>query len=248
MTPTNYPGNELSLFAGARNWKQYYAAALRPFLRGDVLEVGAGLGESTPYLQSDAVRSWLCLEPDATLARALEAKCATLAHADRTRVQHGTLEDLDAGPLADAILYLDVLEHIEDDRAELERAVARLRPGGALIVLAPAHMALFSPFDRAIGHFRRYNRRMLRALAPAALVERRLFYLDAVGMLCSLANRLVLRASQPTVANLAFWDRWMVPVSRALDPLTGHRLGRSVVAIWQLPATRQPRQPQESPS
>ena len=39
----------------------------------------------------------------------------------------------------DAILYIDVLEHIEDDRAEMARAAARLKPGGALIVLAPAH-------------------------------------------------------------------------------------------------------------
>lgn len=248
MTQTDYPGNELSLFAGAHNWKRYHAAALRPYLRGDVVEVGAGLGESTPFLQNDAVRSWLCLEPDLTLARALESKCTTLAHADRTRVQRGTLEDLEERPLADAILYLDVLEHIEDDRAELDRAVARLRPGGTLIVLAPAHMLLFSPFDRAIGHFRRYNRRMLRALAPAGLIERQLFYLDSVGMLCSLANRLVLRASQPTAANLAFWDQWMVPVSKVLDPLTGHRLGRSVVAVWQRPTEPHPRQLQDPPS
>ena len=98
----------------------------------------------------------------------------------------------------DTILYVDVLEHIEDDRGELAGAAARLRTGGHVVVLAPAHQALYSPFDKAIGHFRRYSHRSLLAAAPSTLQPVAAYYLDAVGMAASLANRLLLRASMPS--------------------------------------------------
>ena len=86
----------------------------------------------------------------------------------------GTIADiLDRPQRFDAVLYIDVLEHIEDDRGELERATRLLREGGYLIVLSPAHQWLFSPFDEAIGHFRRYDRRSLGALQPAGTALRR---------------------------------------------------------------------------
>lgn len=56
----------------------------------------------------------------------------------------GTLEAL-AALAFDTIIYIDVLEHIEDDREELNRAASHLRPGGHLIILSPAHQKLFTP-------------------------------------------------------------------------------------------------------
>jgi len=99
-------------------------------------------------------------------------------------------------------------------------------------VLAPAHQKLFSPFDEAIGHFRRYSRRSLLAVASRSLQLVGAYYLDSVGMTASLANRLLLRASMPTRGQIMFWDRFLVPVSRVVDPLLGYGVGKSVVAVW----------------
>jgi hypothetical protein len=126
-----------------------------------------------------------------------------------------------------------VLEHIEDDRGEVARAAARLKPGGALIVLAPAHPLLFTPFDAAIGHLRRYTRASLRAVAPEALRLDHLAYLDAAGLLASVGNRVVLRKSMPKEWQILLWDRLGVPVSRMLDPLLGGRVGKSILAVWR---------------
>src|SRR5260370_30792037 len=84
----------------------------------------------------------------------------------RCQVQIGTLRNVAAASLYDTILYLDVLEHIADDAAELAAAANHLAPGGHLVVLGPAHQFLFSAFDEAIGHYRRYNSRRLAALTP----------------------------------------------------------------------------------
>lgn len=240
-TELAYVGNELELFAHAKNWKKYWSSALRPYLRGDVLEVGAGLGANTRLLHSmtaKPVRRWVCLEPDARLLDQLvtsraapEKSSATL---DRVEPRLGTLESMPTGETFDLILYIDVMEHIPNDRVEMRRAGARLRPEGRLVVLSPAHPSLFSEFDAAIGHHRRYTRKSLVAAAEGIndLRLEKLWYLDSCGLLASAANRLLLKQSLPTLRQVLFWDRFLVPMSRLFDPLLFHRLGKSVLAIW----------------
>ena len=178
---------------------------------------------------------WVCLEPDPAMAGSLTRDVGAGLLPRSCEVLAGTVGDLAPAECFDTILYADVLEHIEDDRRELSEAARHLAPGGALIVLSPAHQFLFSSFDAAIGHFRRYDRRTLSALAPPGLRLVRLRYLDAVGALTSLLNRLVLTQPLPTPAQLAFWDRCLVPVSRLLDPLLGYRVGRAILAVWVRP-------------
>lgn len=227
-----YPGTELQLFAGARRWKRYLRAQLGPYVRGDVLEVGAGIGTTTRALWSSAVRSWTALEPDPELSRAARDGAAPVGGAPLRHVV-GTVADLERAPVFDAILYVDVLEHVGDDRGELERAAGLLRPGGRLVVVAPAHQLLYTPFDEAIGHFRRYSAGQLRALTPGALRIERTFYLDSVGLLASGGNRLLLRSAAPSPFQVrVVWDGLLVPLSRVVDPLLGRRIGKTVVAIW----------------
>ena len=223
-----YAGSELELFEKARNWKAYWRAAIAGFVGGEVLEVGAGIGANTGTLANLDFQRWTCLEPDTALAARI-----VLPAGGRHESAVGTITDLPAEARFDAILYIDVLEHIEDDRAELARAASRLKPGGTIIVLAPAHPFLFTPFDAAIGHFRRYTRGSLRAAAPERLRIEKLVYLDAAGMLASAGNRLLLNSSMPTERQILAWDRILVPVSRRIDPLFAGRLGKSVLGVWR---------------
>jgi SAM-dependent methyltransferase len=237
MSEFKYVGSELDLFADARNWKAYWSRQIRPFVKGDILEVGAGMGSNTRFLDpGGGAGRWVCLEPDPELHGLL---VMTLAETKPQRLYEtfcGTLASLPAQQF-DTIIYIDVLEHIENDRAELNQAALRLRPGGHLIVLSPAHQRLFSPFDAAIGHFRRYNRPMLRAISPAGLRLERMRYLDSAGMILSAANMALLRQSMPTRVQLRFWDRWIVPVSGVLDGLFRYSVGKTIIAVWQLPRT-----------
>lgn len=230
-----YEGTELDLFAHARNWKTYWSRTIAPWVRGDVLEVGAGIGTNTEWLVERASGRWTCLEPDPALLERARAIHASTPFATRCAYVAGTLATLDASARFDTLLYLDVLEHVEDDGAEMRRAAERLRPGGRVIVLAPAHQSLYSPFDRAIGHFRRYDRASLTAAARDAseLALERMLYLDSAGLLASLANRVLLKQSSPSLAQIRTWDKALVPASRVLDVLTLRRLGKSIVGAWR---------------
>lgn len=235
MSTLAYPGAELGLFRDAVRWKHYCAQHLTPFLRGEVLEVGAGLGTTARALATPAASRWTCLEPDPVLTAALVQSLASTPLPVTSRVINGTVADLRPGEAFDAVIYVDVLEHIEDHAAELATSTRYLRSGGHLVVLAPAHQWLFSPFDQAIGHHRRYSRATLIDVAPPELLLERAFYLDSVGLFASLANRVILRARYPTARQIRFWDTVMVPISRWLDVATGHRIGKTVVAVWTRP-------------
>jgi SAM-dependent methyltransferase len=229
---SHYVGQELEIFAHAKNWKGYWSSQIQPFLSGDVLEVGAGIGANTALLKPDRFRSWTCLEPDADLAERAAAAYRMDPATYGCRVVVGTTASLRPGPGFDALLYIDVLEHIEDDRGELQRAASLLRQGGRIIVLSPAHSWLYTPFDRSIGHCRRYNKATLAACTPEGCTLKRLWYLDSVGLLASSGNRLLLQQAMPNLQQILFWDRFLVRPSILLDRLLAHTLGKSILAIW----------------
>ena len=231
-----YIGDELEIFQLARNWKRYYRSKLIRYIGGDVLEIGGGIGATARVLCSENADTWTSVEPDPELAAKMRAafEKEPLPARAPAEVIVGTIDDTREGKLYDTAIYIDVLEHIEDDGAEVLRARDRLKPGGHLVILCPAHQWLFTPFDEAIGHFRRYSRKTMGRVGEIdGLRREKLFYLDSVGMLASLANRLFLKASMPTLEQIKFWDSKLVPPSKLLDPLTFFRVGKSVIGVWR---------------
>lgn len=229
---SRYVGGELELFEAAANWKSYWTSRILAYVAGDVLEVGAGIGANTRTIAPRASFSrWTCLEPDPTLAQA--TRRALSAARGEFHVVCGTIDCLRPADAFDSILYFDVLEHIEEDAAELLRAWGRLRPRGHLVVVSPAHQFLYSPFDRQIGHIRRYDKARLREIAPEGCAPAELYYLDSVGMIASWANKALLRKSLPSLDQVLFWDRVLVRASTVVDPLFLGRLGKSVVCVWK---------------
>jgi SAM-dependent methyltransferase len=238
MSTYEYPGEELDVFSHAVNWKRYFASLLRRYVAGSVLEVGAGLGETTRALWNSSVERWVCLEPDPRLARRLSTLVAQSEV--NPEVVIGDIRSVAAAERFNCIVYIDVLEHIAADAAELSNAAAHLAKGGHLVVLSPAFPILFSAFDRALGHERRYTKRTLARQFPPELERVALFYADSVGMALSLANRMLLKQTLPTVRQIRVWDRSVIPVSRFVDPLVGRSFGRSIIAVYRRPATGEP--------
>ena len=143
-----YAGSELGLFEKAVTWKRYWRAQIAPFVHGSVLEAGAGIGSNTKLLAGLAYRSWTCLEPDAALAAQIELP--TGLHRKIT----GTIADLPGS--FDTIIYIDVLEHIEDDAAEMARAAARLSPPASLTCSLPmCRLRLYEMLERQAAPIRR---------------------------------------------------------------------------------------------
>ena len=235
LPESQYIGDELELFRHAKNWKAYYGGMIDKHLKGRVLEVGAGLGATTESLCGEGVDEWVCLEPDPELLDQVKAKIDAGELPGCCRCVEDILANVPEEKDFDAIIYIDVIEHIERDDLELQVAAERLKPGGKLIILVPAHQMLYTPFDESIGHFRRYNKARVVEAIPKSLSKVHLRYLDSVGLGASLANRMLLQSAMPTLKQILFWDRCMVPFSRFFDPLLFYTVGKSVLAVWERP-------------
>jgi SAM-dependent methyltransferase len=230
MENQSYIGGELELFQVAENWKQYYGSFIKPYLKGKVIEVGAGIGGTTKHLCNGTQSEWLCIEPDSRQEQHIVAMINNKELPSCCKSMCGVLSDL-KNKQADAIIYIDVIEHIEDDKAELLVASEHLKSGGILAIVVPAHQYLYSNFDKSIGHYRRYSRKQLKAVIPSTLIIEKALYLDSVGLTASLAQKLLLKQSYPKISQIKLWDNFMVPISKITDWVTGYNVGKSVLLI-----------------
>jgi SAM-dependent methyltransferase len=229
----SYVGSELELFAKATNWKRYISRTLRPYIAELVIEVGAGLGNTTKYLCDRMHLRWLCLDPDPRHVAHLEARIAAGDLLPCCEARCGVLADLPPQERADTIIYIDVLEHIENDEDEMREAASRLTTGGHIVALSPAFNFLYNPFDEAVGHFRRYTPRDAPRLTVHSLNLSHMFFLDSLGFFASAANQLIMRRSQPSINQIQIWDKALIPLSAVADKVLGGLFGKSIVMIWQ---------------
>jgi SAM-dependent methyltransferase len=229
----NYQGQELAFFEKAVHWKTYFSSFIKPFIGTNVLEVGSGIGATTRLLNDGSSLKWTLLEPDAEMNKVLLRKKETQSQFFNCVIKNETIFDLNPAEKFDTIIYIDVLEHIKDDKKEMRRAFGHLQSNGHLIILSPAYNFLFSPFDQAIGHYRRYTLPTLKDALPSELKLIKLKYLDSIGFFASLANKLFLKQNYPSEKQIQTWDRLMIPVSKWMDKIFFHSFGKSILGIWK---------------
>jgi len=216
--------------AYAKNYNAWLFGRAAPYLGERVLDVGAGIGTFSE-LALEHGASVTALEPDPPFADYLRGR---FDPAQPIEVVGAELMDLDRSGAFDSIICFNVLEHVSDDAAALRQLRTLLAPSGRLLLLVPAHTWLSSPFDQAVGHERRYEKRGLSELLTAAGLDLEVArYVNPVGALGWLASmRLRRRASLPAGQVRAF-DR-IVPAIRFLDRL--HLpFGQSLWAVARRP-------------
>ena len=228
-----YKGKELDLFAEVIIWKRYWKSVIRKYLGNHILEVGAGIGASIEIFADGPFSTWLGLEPDPDLVALLKGRLSRGEFPQWCEFKQGTIQDLVDSAQFDTILYIDVLEHIQDDGGEIEGAANHVVKGGYIVVVAPSHQFLYSEFDSSVGHVRRYDRHSLGALSPQGFSVVDSKYLDSVGLVASLGNRFILHSPMPSRRQLWIWDKILVRLSRVVDPLLRYSIEKSILFVWQ---------------
>lgn len=211
------------------NYLTWIADMIRPYLGARVLEVGAGIGSITRLYAAghEVLATDLSTECVAAMQRRLAAVAnITVRHADLRANE-------DDSERFDSIVMINVLEHIQDDAGALSQLSERLAPGGNLIVYVPALNGLYGPWDRKVGHFRRYSKWRMRAVADEAGLElATLRYVNALAIPAWAAfSRTDVVKNQ--ARSLSLWDRTGVPLSRALEKRVEPPLGLNLLAVMR---------------
>lgn len=222
--------HSLAILSRVYHYNHWIFDSLRDYLGRTVLEVGAGVGNITQFLLNlDRVA---CLEPFEPYREHLLRRFAPHANVS---VHPQRIEDCPDADLPeesfDSVICLNVLEHLEDDVEALTRMGRLAKPGGRVVVFAPALPVLYGALDRAMGHRRRYTRGSVRrAMVRAGLRPERCRYMNLLGAPAWWwAGRVVKTTEVSETATKAF-DR-LVPFLSAVERILPPLLGQSILAI-----------------
>jgi 2-polyprenyl-3-methyl-5-hydroxy-6-metoxy-1,4-benzoquinol methylase len=221
-----YKGWELPYFNRSLNFRSYQFYLIKKYIGGLVAEVGAGYGSHLKYYYRLSSKIHL-FEPSYNLYKILKKKFK-----NKNIKIFSTGLNKNIKNKYNTIIYLDVLEHINNSRAEITKAYKALRKNGNLIISVPAFNHLFSKFDLDIGHVKRYCKKdfeiIVKKINAKIIVMK---YYDSVGYFLSVASKLFSKEYKKNFKlKIMIWDKMMI-ISRLLDLLTLNFLGKSLLII-----------------
>jgi len=220
---------EFAALSEALNYRNAIINEFKSFLGGRVLEVGAGIGQtSEAILRLPGVRELVALEPDPRFQDRFRKRLPDVL------LVGGTTRDLPDGETFSSAVMVNVLEHIEHDLAELAALRQILLPAkGHLCILVPARPEIFSKLDAHFGHFRRYTRVDLRdKLHRAGFDIVSLHYFNFVGYFAWWLRFKVMQSMSFDINQVRLFDRRIFPVAYALESrLVRPPVGQSLIAV-----------------
>jgi SAM-dependent methyltransferase len=217
----------------SRPYLEWQIERFLPHIGQRVLEVGCGVGSIIELLGDRELICGIDVEEE-VLAYAAD-RFPDRERYDFRRLDFSVLSPSEINLMRetrfDTIVSLNVLEHISDDVAALRAMQEIVRPGGHLVLLVPAHPALYGEYDRLDGHFRRYTKRMFsNVLRAAGFTHYSLRYFNALGALGWWAKYKVLRKSIHGSGDFQLMNA-AIPVLRPLERMISPPFGLSVTAI-----------------
>jgi SAM-dependent methyltransferase len=219
---------------GADAFNCWMYETIKPYLHGDVLEIGSGIGNISQFVLKDNFHLSLS-DISSTYLEHLQASFKN---------QNNTKEFLSVdlsesnffdtyGSLRnkyDCILLLNVLEHIKDDERAVENCHFLLKENGTLIVLVPAYRVLYSTLDKTLGHYKRYTARTLLTKFSKRLFSiETSFYFNCLGIAAWFYAK-VFSLETISIKSMKKYNK-LVKIAKILDRLLRRKIGLSVIVV-----------------
>lgn len=233
-----YVGRDLEAMSFAVNYYRWVWQIFEPYVGKRLVEVGSGTGSFAKLLLGSQPDSLTLIEPSAEMFAKLKTRAAEFSGAAEVRIHHAMFRPLadkiksETDP--DSIIYVNVLEHVEEDEEELRAIHRTLAPGGHLFIFVPALGFLYSDFDKALGHFRRYSKKELEGkVAAAGFRIRELKFFDSLGIIPWWVNFRLLGAGDARPRNVELYDRLAVPLVKKIESIIEPPLGKNLILVAQ---------------
>lgn len=223
-----YPETATERFDKANFHISYSLYVIKKFIKGDILEVGAGCGSFTRNYYNNTIKSVTLTEPDRENFFNLKSKFHEKKNVDILDLEVEKIEKK-----FDSIMYLHVLEHIKNDLKEIKDATNKLNNGGHLIIIAPAYQKLYGNLDKAVGHFRRYEKKFFKKdFQNLELLKVK--HLDSIGLLLYYLNKIFFsKETFPSALKIFIWDKIFTPLTIVIDFIINYSFGKCLVAIYK---------------
>ena len=223
-----YPKVVTERFDNANFHINYCLKFIKKYLKGDILEVGAGCGSFTKNYLNKSINSITLTELDKKNILDLKEKFKANAN---IKILNKNIEDV-SGKF-DSIIYLHVLEHIKNDKKEILNATKRLNKNGFLVIMVPADQKIYSNLDRAVGHFRRYEIEFFNKNFKS-LEKINIKFLDTMGYFLYLFNKFFFKKEvYPSKFKIFIWDKIFTPLTIIVDFIFRYRFGKCILVIYK---------------
>jgi len=228
-------GRSLEDSSGAdqRRYRAFQMSLIEPHCGTSVLEVGAGLGEFASGFHGLERHVVTDVDPGAVATMSERFAGRPEVEARLLDLAEGAIE---VGNPVSTIVAINVLEHLADDIGALRTLAGMTEPGGRIVLWVPAYMQLYGDFDRAVGHLRRYTPRTMTAAIRNAGLEPEL--VRPVNFLGGIAWWATVRrggVGTPDPRLVRVYDRFVVPVTQAVESRVALPFGQSVLGVARLP-------------
>ena len=224
----NYPEIATERFDNANFHIRYCLSFIRKYIRGNILEIGAGCGSFTRNYMDKTNEEIVLTELDKKNIIDLQNNFKDNSN---IKIVNGLIDQVEKK--FDTILYFHVLEHIKDDLAEIEKAKKKLKEGGHLIIMVPAHQKIYSNLDKAVGHFRRYEKDFFEKKL-FDLERTNLLAIDSIGYFLYYLNKIFFsKEIYPSNFKIFIWDKFFTPLSVLVDFITNYKFGKCFITIYK---------------
>jgi len=225
----------LEYFDLAQNYRKYQHKLIKNFVKRKILEVGAGNGQIINDYVYDNNNEIVLLEINSDMHDLLKKKFNLNKN---VKIINSTIQNLNQQ--FDTILYLDVIEHIEDHEKEILDAYSKLENDGYLVFIVPAFQNIFSNFDASVGHYRRYEKKFFLEFAKKNKIKCiKANYFDSIGYfiiiiakLFNFMNFYIHKNKNTVTLGIKFWNL-LIPISKILDKILFNSVGKSLICVYQ---------------
>ena len=223
----NYPIEATEKFDNANFHRKYCMSFVKKFIKGEVLEVGAGCGSFTKdYINNDIKITLTELDK-----KNYENLKNFFGKRKNTTIINERLSNINKK--FDTIIYLHVLEHIQDDTREIIEISKKLKTEGNLIIMVPRFQKLYTGLDKAVGHFRRYEIDFFKK-KMSDLTRQKLISLDSMGCLLYYLNKIFFKDEKfPSETKVFIWDKIFTPITILVDFLTNYKIGKCILTVYK---------------
>lgn len=223
-----YPEAATERFDNANFHIKYCLSIIKKYIAGDVLEVGAGCGSFTRNYYNKKIKNVVLTETDEKNIYTLKNKFRNYKNFE---VLNLSVDKIDKK--FNSILYFHVLEHIKDDLEEIEKAKSKLNSGGHLVFIVPASKRIYGNLDKAVGHFRRYEKEFFKKdLLDLELLN--LKHLDSIGYVLYYLNKIFFsKETFPSNFKIFLWDKFFTPLTVIVDFIINYSFGKCIIAVYK---------------
>lgn len=221
-------------------YDQFQYGLFKKYLGPKVLEVGAGAGRITQLAVKDSrIQELMVTEPSDHFFPSLKKQFGQCSNVKLMQSEVNSLGDKYLNYF-DSVFSVCVMEHIEDDRKFLAESLNRLKPGGRLIISVPAFQFLYSQLDRNIGHFRRYDKAMIRkATEGLGVTIESLQYSNLIGFFGSLyfskIKKINYQGNESSKKNFAkiyhIFSEYFIPMTAVIESVMGVPFGLNLTVV-----------------